>query len=167
MPGTLFIAALLVIILVVGTALVLRILSRYPNRGVLNVSEFLRAGNPRRMMDALDRELEEAMRRSLPRREFLRQQRKSLHSALEFMRCMFHSTRVCIELANNELQRELIRRPGQEDGEEFIRSAQELQQAAIEFRTYCLVGMVRARVWLLLRTQWWLPLPPPRVSSLR
>jgi len=103
----------------------------------------------------------------LPRREFLCQQRKSLLSILEFLDCMSHSARICIELANNELQRETLQNPGREDAEDYIDCALALQQAAVEFRYYCLAARMKARTWLICRTQWWLPLDAPYLAQLR
>jgi hypothetical protein len=165
MLGSLLIATFLLGILAGGVALIAARLSRYPNRSVVDVAEFLRPGNPQKVMDLLNPQFEERLRATLPRREFLRQQRKSLFSILEFLSCMSHSTRICIELANNEL--EAVQPPGGEDSAEYIECALALQQAAVEFRFYCLATTMKARTWLLFRTQWWLPLEPPRLSELK
>ncbi|HWZ44741.1 MAG TPA: hypothetical protein VNW97_14795 [Candidatus Saccharimonadales bacterium] len=169
MLGSLVIAIFLLGLLAGGIALIFMRLSRYPNRSVVDVADFLRPGNPQKMMDLLNPQFEEGLRATLPRREFLRQQRKGLLSILEFLACMSHSTRICIELANNELQRETVQNPGREndDDEDYIDCALALQQAAVEFRFYCLAARMKARTWLICRTQWWLPLDAPHLSQLR
>lgn len=167
MLGDLVIATVLLCFLAAGATLIALRLARYPNRSVLNVAEFLRPGNPQRMIELLNPQLEERLRITLPRREFLRQQRKSLLSVLEFLACMSHSTRVCIELANNELQRETLNHPHGDDSEDFIETAFALQRAAVEFRFYCLATRMKALSWLVFRTQCWLPLTPPCLAQLR
>jgi hypothetical protein len=133
----------------------------------MDVAEFLRPGNPQKIMELLNPRFEESLRATLPRKAFLRQQRKSLLSILEFLDCMSHSTLICTELANNELERETDRHPGAADSEEYIECALALQQAAVEFRFFCLMARLKARTWLIFRTHWWLPLAAPRLSSLR
>jgi hypothetical protein len=165
MLGIITIAVIVFFLTLVSAVLTAR-LTRYPNRGVMNVAEFLRAGNPKRMLELLDPRFEAATTKSLPRRRFLRVQRADLHSVLEFLSCMFHSTRICLELASNELQRETIRRP-EPDSEDYIESALTLHHAAVEFRTYCFLAIIRVRLWLIFRTQWWLPLPSVRIATLR
>jgi hypothetical protein len=167
MIGSVVVAMIVFGFFAVGAALIVARLCRYPNRGVMDVAEFLRPGNPRKMMELLNPQFEEGLKATLPRREFLRQQRKGLFSALEFLHCMAHSTRICLELANDELQRETVRLPGAENSEEYAECALALQRAAIEFRGYCLAGIVKVRIWLLFRTQWWLPVASPRLSELR
>jgi hypothetical protein len=167
MLGLLVIAIILAGFLAVGAFLVIARLSRYPNLSIVDVAEFLRPGNPQKIMELLNPQFEESLLATLPRRAFLRQQRKSLLSVLEFLNCMSHSTLICTELANNELERETVRHPGAEDSEEYIECALALQQAAVEFRFFCLVARMKARTWLIFRTQWWLPFQPPRLSQLR
>ena len=157
----------LVVTFTAAVFLALRRLSQYPGRGILNVGEFLRGGNPQKIRAVLNEALESELRLGLTRHEFLPLQRKNLHSVLEFLLCMFHDTRVCIELAHNEQYRELVRHPGMADGEEYVQRAKKLECAAFEFRTYCFLAIMRVRFWIAFRTQWWLPFPAPRISDLK
>src|SRR5258708_39739800 len=147
--------------------LVLGRLSHFPNRGILDVPEFLRPANPRRMQELLNSEFEMGLRAALPRREFLRQQRKSLHYVLEFLLCMVHDAYILIEFADNEVFRETVSLPAPDDSYEFAAKAAHLQRAAIEFRIYALVAISKVRFWIIFRTQWWLPFSPPQVADLR
>jgi hypothetical protein len=142
-------------------------LTRFPRRSILDVPNFLRAADPKRMQELFNPEFEGMMRANLPRREFLQQQRKSLHYAREFLLCTAHDAQILIELAQNEVWRERVEHPGAPDGEEYIERALKLHQAAVEYRTYALVALVRVRIWMVFRTQWWLPFPAPRVGELK
>jgi len=142
-------------------------LSHFPNRGIIDVPEFLRPANPSRMQELLNPNFENGMRLTLPRREFLQQQRKSLHYVLEFLLCTAHDAYILLEFADNELWRETVTRPGAADSQEFITRASRLHRAAVEFRTYALFAIVIVRFWMVFRTQWWLPFSPPRIADLR
>lgn len=161
-----FLVVLLTVLVIALAAMLTARLSRYPGLCVVDVSKFFRAADPKIMMVQLNPIFEEGLRMAMPRRNFLRQQRKNLHSVLEFLRCMAHSTLVAIELAHNELDRELIKRPGMEESEEYIARAKDLQEAAAQFRIYCLLGILKVRLWIIFRTQWWLPFTPARIASL-
>jgi hypothetical protein len=167
MLGSLLIAIFLLGVLAGGAALAVAQLCRHPNLTVMEVTEFLRAGNPRKIFELLNPQFEDALRATLPRRAFLRQQKKSLLLVLEFLNCMSHSTRICIELADSELQRETDRHPGADGSEDYIEHSLDLHHAAVDFRLYCLAARLKARSWLIFRTQWWLPLAAPRLSQLR
>src|SRR5437016_12548373 len=122
MLGSILAASIVLLLLSLAVLLIARI-CRYPNRGVMNVSEFLRPANPKKFMLLLNPEYEKRLRAAVSRRGFFHQQRKNLHSALEFLLSMRRNTRVCIELSNYELRRELKDRPGMEESELYVEAA--------------------------------------------
>lgn len=161
-----FLVVLLTVLVIALAAMLTARLSRHPDFCVMDASKFFRAADPKIMMVQLNPMFEEGLRMAMSRRAFLRQQRKNLHSVLEFLRCMAHSTLVAIELAHNELERELVRRPGMEESEQYVERARNLQETAAQFRIYCLLGILKVRLWIVFRTQWWLPFAPARIASL-
>lgn len=117
-------------------------------------------------MKELNPLMDEILRSTFSRREFRRSQRQRLYRMREIVSCMTHDAFIFIRLASTSLWLETKERPGMEDSEKYIALATELQSAAVEFRVYALLALLRINFWLILRTQWWFPLPSPKIPSL-
>lgn len=110
--------------------------------------------------------LDEALRATFTWLKFRELQRERLHRMHEIVSCMAHDAMISIRLANTVLWLETKERPGMEDSEKYIALANDLEAAAVEFRAYTLLALLRINYWLVVRTQWWFPLPAPRITSL-
>lgn len=110
--------------------------------------------------------LDEALRSTFTWIKFRESQRERLHRMHEIVSCMVHDATIFIRLANTEIWRETRYMPGMEDAETYIALGSQLHKAAVEFRVYSLLALARINFWLVIRTQWWCPLPAPRISSL-
>ena len=139
----------------------------YPRLTIIEVTRFLRPTHSDEVVKALNPLLEEVLRGTFSRREFLRSQRDRLHGLKEHVSCMAHDAFIFLQLANTELWRETKYKPGMEDSQTYIELAQRLHKAAVEFAAASTITLVRVNFWLIVRTQWWFPFPAPRISSLR
>jgi hypothetical protein len=54
----------------------------------------------------------------------------------------------------------------EEDGECYRDCARHLHAAAVEFRLFAILSLMKINLWLLFRTQSWLPLSPPSLAEL-
>ena len=156
----------LLVLLVALGYLGLRRLRGRPQLTIIEVTSFLRPTHAEEVLKALNPLLEEVLGGTFTRRNFLSSQRDRLHKMKEHVSCMSHDAHIFLQLANTELWRETKFKPGMEDSEKYIELAQKLHRAAVEFICVATLTLWRINFWLLFRTQWWVPLPAPRISNL-
>ena len=75
-----------------------------------------------------------------------------------------HNAHILLEWSNAELKKEIVGRST--ESESYRDSARQLHTAAIEFKCYANLSLVKINLWLAFRTQPWLPLSPPSLSTL-
>jgi hypothetical protein len=137
-----------------------------PQLTIVDIPLFLRKIDVQAYMTDLNPIAEEILRSTFSWLTFRRLQRERLHRMHEILSCMSHDAFVFICLANTALWIETREHPGMEESEKYIALAQELHSAAVEFRIYSSLALLRINFWLILRTQWWFPLPSPNSSNL-
>lgn len=140
-------------------------LSRFP-RSAMDVATFLRGGHVKRMVILINPEFDAGLQAGLSPRGFKEQQRRNLHYILEFLRCWLHDSHIFLEWSCRVIRRETVDRPGEPDAHLFVEAAHKLEDAAIASRVYAIMAMLKIVCWLVLRTQWWLPLRPPQIAEL-
>jgi hypothetical protein len=154
----------LIAIFIVGMLLLvagytaLQFSGKFPRRTIHDVTPFLRAAEAGEFESLLDPAQEVNFRLQLSPREFTAWQHKRLLLAREYLLRMAHNSLVLIEWGNMELF-------GQEaSGSELAQQkqllAQELVQAATEFRLYSMLALFKLRVWLLLPSRFFLNSSP-------
>jgi hypothetical protein len=80
--------------------------------------------------------------------EFRSWQRKRIHLMREYLLRMSHNSLVLIEWGNMEFSGEAVRLP---KSEQTMQLAQELVQAATEFRLYSLLALAKLKLWIVFR----------------
>jgi len=80
---------------------------------------------------------------------------------------MSHNAFVFITWANTELWRETKFKPDMEDREVYIDLSRRVYDAAVEFRVYALLTLLRINFWMMFRIRVWSPFPAPRIADLR
>ncbi len=158
----------LIIIFLVGILLVfaaytaIRYLGRFPKRTIDDVTPFLRPAEPEELESLLDPAQEANFRLRMSPDEFADWQRKRIHLMREYLLRMSHNSLVLIEWGNIEaLKNE------QELASSKQLLAQELVQAATEFRLYSFMALAKLKLWLILPSPFKLLLPSPSLPSLR
>jgi hypothetical protein len=116
--------------------------SRFPKRDVDDVIPFLYPVDISLAESLLDPATEFEFRWKLAPPQFRETQRKRMRLFLELTRRMAHNSRVLVEYADSEKNRQDPRRAA---------LASALQEKAIEVRLYALVTGIKLRFWLLLR----------------
>jgi hypothetical protein len=137
-----------------------------PRLTVIDAPKFLRKINSQSYMTELNPILDEVLRNTFTWLKFREMQRERLLQMQEIATCMAHDAMIFIRMAKTALWLETKERPGMEDSEKYIALSSKLEAAAVEFRVYSLLALARINFWLVVRTQWWCPLPAPRISSL-
>src|SRR5215471_3704773 len=153
-------------ILLVLVYLSVRWLRGTPKLTIIEVSRFLRPTHSEDFLKELNPLLDEVLRQTFSRRKFLRSQRDRLHGMKEHLSCMAHDAFVLLRLASTEVWRETKYMPGMENSERYIELGQQLHKAAVEFACVTTLSLMRVNFWLIFRTQWWIPLPAPRIWKL-
>jgi hypothetical protein len=122
--------------------------SRFPKRDVDvdDVIPFLYPVDISLAESLLDPATEFEFRWKLGPPQFREAQRKRMRLFLELTRRMAHNSKVLVEYADSEKNRQDPRRAG---------LASTLQEKAIEVRLYSLLTGIKLRFWLLLRTDIW------------
>jgi hypothetical protein len=140
-------------------------LSRFPCRTIRDVPAFLQPVDSASMMQLLNPETQEYLHSAMTSLALRLEQRRSLHFLREHLMRMSHNAHILLEWSNAELKREIV---GQsEDYNECYRDcARKLHAAALEFRLYALLSRIKIDLWLVFRTQSWMPLAPPSLSEL-
>lgn len=138
---------LVVAILLFGAFTVLQFLGRFPRRTIDDVTPYLRPAEFEELESLLDPACEANFRLRLSPPEFRAWQRKRLHLMREYLLRMTHNSLVLIEWGNMELAAEGSSRRTPETQA----LAQELVQAATEFRLYSLLGLAKLKIWITFR----------------
>ena len=161
-------AFLLVVLALLGASALyffLGRLSRFPCRTIRDVPAFLQPVDSASMMQLLNPETEEYLRSAMTGLALRLEQRRSLHFLREHMIRMSHNAHILLEWSNAELKREIVGQ-SEEYGECYRDCARQLHAAALEFRLYATLSRIKIKLWLVFRTQLWLPLAPPNLANL-
>ena len=164
MTFTLITIFLVGVILLMAVYTFLQFLGKFPARTIDDVKPYLRPIELEELEALLNPANETNFQLRLSPAEFRQLQRKRIHLMREYLLRMSHNALVLIEWGNMEWMG-----PGQRADLDKDRRmlAQELVQAATEFRLYSLVALLKLKLWILLRLDAWPILPSPRVSGLR
>lgn len=139
-------------------------LSRFPCRTIRDVPAFLQPVDSQSMLQLLNPENEQYLQ-TMTGLALRLEQRKSLHFVREHLLRLSHNAHILLEWSNAELKREMVGR--QRDADSYRESAHQLHNAAIEFKLYATLSLVKINLWLLFRTQSWLPVAAPDLAELR
>jgi hypothetical protein len=140
-------------------------LSRFPCRTIRDVPAFLQPVDSASMMDLLNPETQEYLHTAMTSLALRLEQRRSLHFLREHLTRMSHNAHILLEWSNAELKREIVGQ-SEEYSECYRDCARQLHAAALEFRLYALLSRIKINLWLVFRTQTWLPLAPPSLANL-
>lgn len=138
-----------------------------PQLTILDVQKILRPVEQKRVLQLFDFRVENIAQNLFSRRNFRETQLVHLYETREYLLRMSHNAFVLIVWANTELWRETKFMPGMEDGAKFIELSRDVYCAALNFRVYALMTLLRIHFWMLFRISPWSPFPAPRISSLR
>jgi hypothetical protein len=161
----------LIIIFLVGVALLVAIYTaiqfrgKFPKRTLEDVMPFLRPAEYQEIEALMDPAHETAFRLRMPADEFAGWQRRRIHLMREYLSRMSHNSLVLIEWGNMEALKEEERGPAQCREKRLL--AQELVQAATEFRLYSMLALTKLKLWLILPSSINFLLPSPSLPSLR
>ena len=152
------------VILLMAIYTVLQFLGKFPARTIDDVRPYLRPTELQELEEILDPANEANFQFRLSPAEFRQLQRKRIHLMREYLLRMSHNALVLIEWGNMEWVG-----PGQRADLDHDRRmlAQELVQAATEFRLYSLLALLKLKLWILFRLDAWPVIPSPKVSALR
>jgi hypothetical protein len=160
----------IIIIFLVGALLLFAIYTaiqfrgKYHRRTIEDVTPFLRPAEHDELESLLDPAQETNFRMRMSPQEFTEWQRRRIHLLREYLLRMSHNALVLIEWGNMEAH---------ESGSdaETVRQrqmlAQELVQAATEFRLYSVLALAKLKLWLVLPSPFSLLLPSPSLPSMR
>ncbi|HZD96508.1 MAG TPA: hypothetical protein VE133_19765 [Candidatus Sulfotelmatobacter sp.] len=158
---------LITIFLVTGVLMVagytaIQFRGKFPKRTIDDVTPFLRPAEAFEFESLLDPAQEVNFRLRLSPVEFAAWQRKRFHLMQEYLLRMSHNALVLIEWGNMEaFEEKSLPQQGQKQ-----LLAQELVQAATEFRLYSMLALFKLKMWLLLPS-FFLPGLAPSTSRLR
>lgn len=161
----------LITIFVVGMLLIFsaytafRFLGRFPKRTIDDVAPFLRPSETAEFEALLDPAQEVNVRLRLSPAEFHAWQRKRFHLMREYLLRMAHNALVLIEWGNMESLHLETRDSDQSRARRLL--AQELVQAATEFRLYSVLALIKLKFWLLLPSALFSLTSSPNLSALR
>jgi hypothetical protein len=161
----------LIVITLVGVLLLFAVytayqfLHKFPKRSIEDVAPFLRPAEPQELESLLDPGQETAFRLRMSPREFTDWQRKRIHLMREYLLRMSHNALVLIEWGNIESLKDEEREPARCRQKQLL--AQELVQAATEFRLYSILALAKLTFWLILPSPFKFLLPSPSLPSLR
>jgi hypothetical protein len=158
---TIFLVGIL-LLFAIYTAIQFR--GKYHRRTIEDVTPFLRPAEHDELESLLDPAQETNFRMRMSPQEFTEWQRRRIHLLREYLLRMSHNALVLIEWGNMEAH---------ESGSdaETVRQrqmlAQELVQAATEFRLYSVLALAKLKLWLVLPSPFSLLLPSPSLPSMR
>ena len=158
---TIFLVGIL-LLFAIYTAIQFR--GKYPRRSFEDVTPFLRPAEHDELASLLDPAQESNFRMRMLPQEFAEWQRRRIHLLREYLLRMSHNALVLIEWGNMEAL-------PQGNDTEAVRQrqvlAQELVQAATEFRLYSVLALAKLKLWLVLPSPFSLLLPSPSLPSMR
>jgi hypothetical protein len=140
-------------------------LSRFPCRTIRDVPAFLQPVDSSNVFQLLNPQTEEYLRSAMTGLALRLEQRRSLHFLREHLLRMSHNAHILLEWSNAELKREIIGQNGEHD-DCYRDCARRLHTAAIEFRLYAILSLIKIKFWMVFRTQSWMPFAPPSLSGL-
>jgi hypothetical protein len=140
-------------------------LSRFPTRTIRDVPAFLQPVDSASMIELLNPQTEQYLRSAMTGLALRLEQRRSLHFIREHLIRMSHNAHILLEWSNAELKREIVGQT-EEHSECYRDCARQLHVAAMEFRLYAALSLFKIKLWLVFRTQSWLPLAPPSLADL-
>jgi len=140
-------------------------LSRFPCRTIRDVPGFLQPVDSANVFQLLNPQTEDYLRSAMTGLALRLEQRRSLHFFREHLQRMSHNAHILLEWSNAELKREIIGQKA-EDSECYRDCARRLHAAAIEFKLYAALSLFKIRVWMIFRTQSWMPFAPPSLDGL-
>jgi hypothetical protein len=158
---TLFLVGIL-LLFAIYTAIQFR--GKFPKRTIEDVTPFLRPAEQDQLESLLNPAQEANFRMRMAPQEFADWQRKRIHLMREHLLRMSHNALVLIEWGNMEALEE------GNDAERFRQTqllAQELVQAATEFRLYSVLALAKLKLWLILPSPFSLLFPSPSLPSMR
>jgi hypothetical protein len=126
----------------------LQFLGRFPRRTSDDVAPYLRPAEFEELEALLDPGQEVSFRLRLSPHEFRSWQRKRIHLLREYLLRMSHNSLVLIEWGNMELA---AQETSLSSSQEIRAVAQELVQAATEFRLYSFLALAKLKLWILFR----------------
>lgn len=160
----------LITIFLVGVVLLfaaytaLQLLGKFPRRTLDDVTPYLRPAESEEIRDLLDPAQEVNFRLRLSPEEFRRWQRKRIHLMREYLLRMSHNAMILIEWGNMEC---FEGGSGPRVTPERHALAQELVQAATEFRLYSLLALLKLKIWIVFRLDRWPLVTEPSLPALR
>jgi hypothetical protein len=140
-------------------------LSSFPCRTIRDVPAFLQPVDSAGIIELLNPETEEYLHSAMTGVALRLEQRKSLHFMREHLLRMSHNAHILLEWSNAELKRHIVGQ-SDEDGECYRDCARQLHSAAIEFRLFAILSLIKINLWLVFRTQAWLPFSAPSLAEL-
>jgi hypothetical protein len=152
------------VILLMGIYTVLQFLGKFPSRTIDDVRPYLRRTELQELEEILDPANEANFQLRLSPAEFRQLQRKRIHLVREYLLRMSHNALVLIEWGTMEWIGPAERADLDKDRRMM---AQELVQAATEFRLYSLLALLKLKLWILFRLDAWPVISSPKVSGLR
>jgi hypothetical protein len=153
------------ILLLFAVYTAVQFLGKFPKRTIDDVTPFLRPAEPQELESLLDPGQEANFRLRMPPQEFADWQRKRIHRMREYLLRMSHNALVLIEWGNMEAINNEEGESARCDKRHLL--AQELVQAATEFRLYSMLALAKLTVWLILPAPFKFLLPSPSLPSLR
>lgn len=160
-----FLLVILTLISVSALYFFLGRLSQFPCRTIRDVPAFLQPVDSAGMLQLLNPQTEEFLHSAMTGVAWRLEQRKSLHFMREHLLRMSHNAHILLEWSNAELKRQIVGQ-SEEDSECYRDCARKLHVAAIEFRLFAILSLIKINLWLLFRTQSWLPLSTPSLADL-
>jgi len=160
----------IIIIFLVGIFLLfavytaIQFLGKFPQRTIDDVAPYLRPAESNELEALLDPAQEANFRMRMPPREFAPWQRRRIHLLREYLLRMSHNALVLIEWGNMESLSE-SKDPEQSKKKQAL--AQELVQAATEFRLYSLLALLKLKFWLVLPSPLSSFFPSPSLPQMR
>lgn len=157
--------ALVGILLLFAVYTAFQFLGKFPKRTMDDVTPFLRPAEPQEIESLLDPGQETTFRLRMSPQEFSDWQRKRIHLMREYLLRMSHNALVLIEWGNMETFKDQERESTPCRERQLL--AQELVQAATEFRLYSMLALAKLTLWLFLPSPFKFLLPSPSLPSLR
>ncbi|MGC2697487.1 MAG: hypothetical protein WA738_16995 [Candidatus Angelobacter sp.] len=139
-------------------------LGKFPKRTIDDVTPFLRPAEAGELESLLDPAQEANFRLRLSPPEFIAWQRKRIHLLREYLLRMCHNALVLIEWGNMEAFSD---QKSDSRGKDKQLIAQELVQAATEFRLYSILALAKLKLWLLFPSCLWFIILSPSLPRLR
>ncbi|SRR6266481_993547 len=167
MLGDIIVLTFLCLLLVGSFFAALGILARCKYLTILDVQKVIRPVQQQRIIHLLDSQVEEVVRSLFTRPKFRDSQLTRLYEIREYLLRMSHNAMVFIVWANTEVWREMKFKTDMDDREVYIELGRKVHAAAIEFRIYALLTIIRINFWMIFRLRLWSPFPAPRITDLR